>query len=208
MKKLNILLILFCLMLFSSCESKTKTVDTSSSLVNQLRSVQEKLIKTEAELNELKNSKQGISNSINKQAFPNRAESYLYFPLYDVSPSDSLEIKSYMAIEYSNTMEEKFSSLCKSMSRNFDGVSVVLHVINDVNGKKVAQVNLVDGTKFWTDYMQNDASARKIYRSLTETLLQREFALDWIDGVTFILNGKEFNISGAEMFKMITYRKK
>lgn len=212
MKKFFKYTILIMTLMITSCSASPKSSEPNAAvnlnMTSQLRNVQEKLIKTEAELNKLKSGIKLDNNSINKQAFPQRSESLVYFPLYttDVSRSN-LYVQSYIAIEYSKTLNEKFQILCSSLSNLFPEVKVELKEIKTEGGKKIAVVNLVDGTKLWIDQFMNKPFIDRTFDILTRNLLQREYALDWVDGVTFIYNGEKFTLPGTESYQAVTYRK-
>lgn len=95
---------------------------------------------------------------------------------------------------------------------NFDGLPIEVTEIKDVNGKKIAIVDLrEDESKevgWMSAYFQGSTGGLMTANSLTETFLQRELSKDipWIDGIQILYEGQVTETEHMPSLGTIVYR--
>ena len=113
---------------------------------------------------------------------------------YKLIPS----VERLISIPKNESIEKKISTLLDSVSRNnFHNLKIeVLSIIETTDGKKSLLVNLKENPGFkipdslgsyrtWYDFFQGSMGGEQTTIILIESILQREFAGDWIDEVEF-----------------------
>lgn len=90
----------------------------------------------------------------------------------------------------------------------FQGVQVTVKGIQDINGKKIALIDLKDGSQKWEyTYFQGTMEGLSSETSLIDGFLQKGMKGPWIDGVKFTLNGKDIvTTAHVERLMNINYR--
>jgi len=122
------------------------------------------------------------------------------------------EVSEEINIPKDKNLQEKLSLIAQKLSElQFNNLPIEVLKIEDVNGKKIAKVNLKEDSnneKGWAKlYMQGSTGGNITSISLAETLLQKEYKGEWIDGVEFLYNGKKCEFQHAENLANIIYRK-
>lgn len=119
---------------------------------------------------------------------------------YKLIPS----IERLISVPQNDSLDKKISTLLDSVSKyNFNSLEIeVLSINKSAEGKKFLLVNLKENPGFmipdslgnyrnWYDFFQGSMRGEQTTIILTESVLQREFAGDWIDEVEFYYqNGK------------------
>ncbi len=118
--------------------------------------------------------------------------------------------KGELAIDASLSLKEKIQALADNLSKNlFNALPIQVKEITEVNGKKIAIINLKEDTKgtsdmTWIgDYFQGSAGAEMTETSLEETLLQRGNTAEWIDGITILYNDEDLILDHIELGRVI-----
>lgn len=89
----------------------------------------------------------------------------------------------------------------------FDGKTINLKDIETINNKKIAVIDLGKDKDYWNQRMQGSLGGEITEYTLIENVLQREYKGYWIDGVKFILDGKQVQeAQHAEKLTQTTYR--
>lgn len=93
-------------------------------------------------------------------------------------------------------------------SKVFQGVQVTVKGIQNTNGKKIALIDLKDGSQKWEyTYFQGAMGGMSSETSLIDGFLQKGVKGSWIDGVKFTLNGKDVvTTAHVERLMNINYR--
>lgn len=111
-----------------------------------------------------------------------------------------------------NTLAEKMSEL------QFDSLPIIVTEIKDVNGKKVAVIDLSenkDNTKdengsfvnpSWYEYFQGSTGGSITEHTLITTMLQSDYTGEWIDGVQFTYEGESAETAHTPLLGQINYR--
>jgi len=132
------------------------------------------------------------------------------FTTIEVFDSTSLSYKLIPSVERlisipkNGTIEKKISTLLDSVSNNnFHNLKIeVLSINENPEGKKSLLVNLKENPGFsipdslgnyrnWYDFFQGSMRGEQTTIILIESLLQREFAGNWIDEVKFYYQNEE-----------------
>ncbi len=128
------------------------------------------------------------------------------FPIYGLDEQAMhRDINFWIKIPQDLNLFEKLELLVKKLSiYQFERLPIIIQEIKAINGKKIVTINLFDLyharwkkspklVKRWYDYFQGSAGSRFACTALIETLLQREYELEWIDGVKFLYEGEPFS---------------
>jgi hypothetical protein len=108
------------------------------------------------------------------------------------------EIKRYISIPKSNSLDGKIKTLLDSISKDsFNNLAIKsLGVTRDSHGLKLLKVNLLETSGFkipdslgnyrtWYDFFQGSSGGLETTLTLTESILQRDYKGEWIDKVEF-----------------------
>ena len=118
----------------------------------------------------------------------------IYTSNIDTGASENHSIVSVLKLLPIN---KKMSHLALKLSNeNFQGKPIVLKEIVIEEGKKIAYFDLQDKNKDisspdnWYSSFQGSTGAQLTLNSIVDTLLQKEFKGDWIDGINLTYNGQ------------------
>lgn len=118
----------------------------------------------------------------------------IYTSNIDTGASESHSTVSVLKLVPIN---KKMSHLAIKLSDEiFQGKPIVLKEIVIEEGKKIAYFDLQDKSKDisspdnWYSSFQGSAGAQSTLNSIVNTLLQKEFQGDWIDGIKLTYNGE------------------
>ncbi len=116
----------------------------------------------------------------------------IYTSNIDTGASENHSIVSVLKLLPIN---KKMSHLALKLSNEiFQGKPIVLKEIVIEEGKKIAYFNLQDknkdisSTDNWYSSFQGSTGAQLTLNSIVDTLLQKEFKGDWIDGINLTYN--------------------
>ncbi len=125
---------------------------------------------------------------------------------------NSLEPNESSTIEVNETLtlEDKIKALAKELSeKKFDKLTIEVKSIDNVDGKKVATINLTDsGTKKWVQKFQGSTGGAVTENTLIENFLQsnNKSKGEWIDGVKFLYNNEKIEYQHVEDLSTTKYR--
>ena len=95
----------------------------------------------------------------------------------------------------------------------FQGKPIVLKEIVVEEGKKIAYFNLQDKNKDisspdnWYSSFQGSTGAQSTLNFIVDTLLQKEFKGDWIDGINLTYNGQYIEFDHISFENIVYWRK-
>ena len=111
-------------------------------------------------------------------------------------------------------INKKMSHLALKLSNeNFQGKPIVLKEIVIEEGKKIAYFDLQDKNKDisspdnWYSSFQGSTGAQSTLNSIVDTLLQKEFKGDWIDGINLTYNGQYIEFDHISFENIVYWRK-
>lgn len=126
----------------------------------------------------------------------------------DVNSGEKIVIGS-LKLDESKSIEDKLNLLLKEISKlSFDNAPIKLTKMQN----NVAYIDLSEGVNknYWsTGYFQGSTGGSITTYTLTESILQRNYKGQWIDGVCFSYEGKtdmEFDHLGMDFFGNIISR--
>lgn len=126
----------------------------------------------------------------------------------DVNSGEKIVIGS-LKLDESKSIEDKLNLLLKEISKlSFDNAPIKLTKMQN----NVAYIDLSEGENknYWsTGYFQGSTGGSITTYTLTESILQRNYKGQWIDGVCFSYEGKtdmEFDHLGMDFFGNIISR--
>ena len=117
--------------------------------------------------------------------------------IYSISNDDKLQIHSSIKVLKISPTDKKLSKLASALSKEiFSGKKIILVKIKSVDGKEIAYFDLQDKNEpvgsplNWNQSFQGSSGAYNTLTSITETLLQKDFPKNWIDGINLTYNGE------------------
>lgn len=116
------------------------------------------------------------------------------FSIYSKDPKTNEKVVlKKINIDDALPLEGKLSALAETLSvEAFEGTPIEVGQIKEEDGKKVVSVDL-KGKEAWNKFFQGTTGGALTQTALIDTFLQREFKGEWIDGVTFTLDGEQIN---------------
>jgi len=204
-KKLSILLIALCILsgALYGCGNSGKKEKSQSTQANKEQS--------QTQVNKDKSQNTQPNNEQTKQDTP-KVENETFI-IYDGNiDTYKKEAKGEISIPKDKGIQEKLEAIAKKLSEvNFNNLPIEVLKIETVNGKKIAKINLKEDSKnqkqWFQSYMQGSAGGSITSVSLIETLLQKEYKGQWIDGIEFSYEGKKCEFEHAYDLTEIVYRK-
>lgn len=203
--------ICLCLLFFTGCSNTLK--NENANLTREVDSLKTKNQDLEKKVNELTEKvKKYEEKSITEEIYP------IYTANIDTY---KIEIQSYVHIKKDQVLINKITALSKTLSENsFNNLPIEVLNIEEKNGKSIAVINLKEskenqgvndysklkGYSWATKYFQGSTGGTITSKSLIETILQKEYAGEWIDGVKFLYNNKDIDFEHVPDLANINYR--
>ena len=135
-----------------------------------------------------------------------------YYPIYamDVDSTQRITV-SFVGIERTSDLNGRLEEVAKALAADvFEGLTISLKDVATVEGKEVATFNLKDASgtgKTWGEsYFQGSTGGSATIMALTETLLQKDYKGEWIDGVKFLYEDQAIEFEHVESLGEIYYR--
>lgn len=203
--------ICLCSLFFTGCSNSLKNENTNlTKEVDSLKAKNQDLEKKVSELTE----------KVKKYEVKSTTEEI--YPIYTANiDTYKIEIKSYSYIKKDEVLLNKITSLCKILSENlFNNLPIEVLNIEERNGKSIAVINLKEseenqgindysklkGYAWATKYFQGSTGGTITSKTLIETILQRAYTGEWIDGVKFLYNNKDIDFEHVPDLADINYR--
>lgn len=117
--------------------------------------------------------------------------------------------KSYEIVPKNLDIESKLNIIADCLSENFFGGKIIkIKEIKEIQGKKIAFINLIDKEekRTWSSSFQGSTGGLITTTQLT-SFLQSEYEGQWIDGVKFLYEGKDIAFQHVPELNEIIYRK-
>ncbi|MBB6716133.1 hypothetical protein [Clostridium gasigenes] len=204
----------------TGCSSKQLT-GVKKEEVNKTEVKKEETNKTEVEKREVREPE------VKKQEVKEPEVEVDYFNIYR-SNIDTYEKEIKIKKSVPKTTEKdprmyQLRHIVYSLSKNcFSGLPIEFIRIENVNGKDIAIINLkerkenegivdydklkVKGQTWSWSYLQGSTGGKITTVSLEETILQREYNGNWIDGVEFLYNDKKIQMQHVPRLGDVIYR--
>lgn len=145
------------------------------------------------------------------------------FSIYTMD-ADSMSIKEISNIELSKdlSLDNKLKELSKALSEKvFEGLPIEVKSIDNINGKKIATINLEENAtnknvtsnadlkkpNWVANKLQGSTGGEVSESSLLETFLQVKYKGEWIDGVKFLYKNEPIEFEHTPNLSGIQYRK-
>jgi len=109
-------------------------------------------------------------------------------------------------VEVDASLDEKLTKLTAELSRKVFKLPMVYKGIEDVFGQSIAVIDLMESDKeaaevSWNGlYFQGSTGGMVTSVSLTETILQKDYLGDWVDGVKFLYEGKKVDFEHVGLY--------
>lgn len=160
-----------------------------------------------------------IINFRNDKAF---TDENLILPIFTANINTyKQEVKYYVTIPKKLPMEEQLYLLVNKLSQYcFNGLPIEILDIKDIEGKKIAIIDLKEfsinqgvedpdkliGSTWKAYYFQGTAAGIITSYQLVDTLLQKDYGGEWIDGVQFLYEGEDIDFEHVLGLSDIHYR--
>ncbi|KOA18560.1 hypothetical protein CLHOM_34620 [Clostridium homopropionicum DSM 5847] len=203
--------ICLCLLFFTGC---------SNSLKNENANLSKEIDSLKAKNQDLEKKVSELTEKVKKYEEKNITEDI--YPIYTANiDTYKREIHSYVNINKDEIMMNKITALSKALSENFfNNLPIEVLNIEQKNGKSIAVINLneskenqgvndyskLKGYTWATKYFQGSTGGTITSKTLIETILEREYTGEWIDGVKFLYNNKDIDFEHVPDLANINYR--
>lgn len=206
--------------ILSGCSTSLK--EENAALNKEIAALNEKntaLEKSIADLNKQLEDQKYLNDLSAMPAFSNDSNIY---PIYSADLSTyEIEKDAYIYISEETPLKQKLNILAEALSQlYFSGLPIEVVRIESIDNKKVAVVNLKEAPenrgktdpkdtkgKTWAfQYMQGSTGGTITQTELIETMLQRQYQWEWVDGVRFLYEGGVCDYEHAYSLKDINYR--
>ncbi|TDT45756.1 hypothetical protein [Fonticella tunisiensis] len=213
-------LILLISMLITGCSNSLKSENLE--LKNEIEEVKEKNAILETTINNLKNQlkEQEAKMASEKER---KFESENIYTIY-TADINTYEKKAgeYIYISNETPLKQKLDILVNALSEiYFKNLPIEVVKIEELDKKKIAVINLKEskenkgvtdvskmkGDTWATGFFQGSAGGAITSTQLIETILQREYRGQWIDGVRFLYNNGNCDFEHAPNLAKVNYRK-
>lgn len=140
-------------------------------------------------------------------------ENHEVFKIYsaDDMTGEKLVVGDVRVKEDAN-LEEKLTELTAALSKKVFKLPMVYKGIEDVFGQKIAVIELMESEKGDSDvswkslYFQGSTGGMMTSVSLTETILQKDFTGEWVDGAKFLYEGEHIDFEHVSDLYGTKYR--
>jgi septal ring factor EnvC (AmiA/AmiB activator) len=212
---------------FSGCSNALK--ESNASLNSELTSIKQKNSELEKKVSDLTSENQKLNDQIkaleSNDSLVNESMAKSKDNVYPVCTANSdtyeKEVHLWIYIDEKSSIKNKLEVLSKTLSKVYFGdLPIEVSQIKDVDGKKVAVINLKESSEnqkikeasnfkspSWAlNYFQGSAGGSMTTASLVETILQRDYKGSWIDGVVFKYNNQTIEYEHVPDLNKIIYR--
>ena len=206
--------------IFTGCSNSLK--DENITLSKEVNVNKEKNMALEKTINDLNNRlrEQELKDSTKEE--PTFKDKSNFYPIYSANINTyKKQIDAYIFIPKEIELKQKLNSLAKILTEvYFDNLPIQIVNFEDINKKKIVVVNLnetlenqgiLDSSKLkgytWYKYFQGSTGGTITSTRLIETILQRDYSGQWIDGVKFLYNNKVCNFDHTPDLSNVNYRK-
>ncbi|WP_244833070.1 hypothetical protein [Clostridium sp. BJN0001] len=192
-------LIISSLFLISCTSNKNLATDTSSESNDISESTEES---SPAADNKSKSEEKDDTKVAEK-----KVSLYIY-----TEDANSMELQQSKAIEINEnaSLSDKLKYLADGISKNnFDSLPIEVKSIDKVGDKTIATINLKDPSNkknAWYQMLQGSTGGQITSDTLIETFIQTKYKGEWIDGVTFLMNGAKIEAEHAPTLSDTVYR--
>lgn len=157
---------------------KAKEIESLNQQITDLKGKLESLTSTQAITNAADTTQPAVENKTME-----------YFPVYSKDPN-TMEPYTlcYIGIDPSKDLKGKLDEITSKLSRISFRYNEMTYDIVDQDGKKILKVNLIDKANWETIFAGSTGGSINSY-TLVNTLLQKEYKGEWIDGVSFTADG-------------------
>lgn len=195
-----------------SCGSDKKTPDSNSnSSSSSVTDTTQPSTDTESKNEDKKETENKTETESKPQSDANETDSKIKFSIYAID-ENSLEPNevSSISLDSNLSLNDKLTKLSSAISKaNFDGLKLEVKSIDNVDGKKVATINLADsGDKTWVPKFQGSTGGQVTANTLIENFLQSNNKSngEWIDGVKFLYNNESIEYDHVSELSQIHYK--
>lgn len=219
-RKLLLAVVLMLSVAITGCSSNlttskpTEDTNTTESTDNKKEesSVEEK--------SEIKEEQEKIPSTENKVPTENTVTKDT-LSIYSENPNTmEIEQNSTIQVNKNDSLNSKLSQLANAISKsNFNGLPIEVKSIDNIDGKKVATINLTEASNNkgitnpselkspnWRSNFQGSAGGQITSDTLLETFLQIKYKGEWIDGVRFLYENENIEFEHVSNLSEIQYR--
>lgn len=204
----------------SGCSNSLK--EENSTLSKEIALLKEKNAALEKSVADLNKSLEDQKNLNDTSAEPVFSSNSNIHPIYIANNNTyKIEKNAYIYISEETPLKQKLDILADALSEAyFSSLPIEVLRIEELDKKKIAVVNLKEASenkgktdpkdikgKTWAfQYMQGSTGGTVTQTTLIETMLQREYQGEWVDGVKFLYEGGVCAFEHANSLQDINYR--
>lgn len=120
------------------------------------------------------------------------------FKVYTLDVNDTDKVLEFSKVELkeNTTVEEKLKELCSALEKDYFKDKNAKIEFKSIDEKNIATINLVNKDA-WSQHFQGSTGGMISQATIVETLLQKDYAGKWIDGLNVIVDGT----TGDDLFE-------
>jgi outer membrane murein-binding lipoprotein Lpp len=212
-------------LLFSGCTTKAGTGteipqlnEKIAALEVQVKGLEEENAALEAAVRTLEEAKTVLTRELEALKSggtvtePGSSVPVEYYPIYamDVDSMQRITV-SFTGIERTRNLRGKLEEVSRALSSEvFEKLTIDLKEVTTIDGKEIATFNLKDVPgieKAWGEiYFQGSTGGSATIMALTDTLLQKDYQGEWVDGVKFLYEDQAIEFEHVESLGETFYR--
>lgn len=186
--KLGILITMLSLMLVGCSSNVSKKPEAN---ISNGSDVEENIGSTNKEDNKNKDDE-------NQENETTQVEETVDFKIYTLDANDTDKVLEFNNVELKkdSTIEEKLKELCAILEKEYFKDENAKIVFKSIDENNIATIDLVNKDA-WNQHFQGSTGGMISQATIVETLLQREYSGEWIDGLNVVVDGS----TGEELFE-------
>lgn len=165
-------------------------------------------VKDDEQNNEIKENEEENNNTEQENTSEEEAKENFTIYTLDVNDTDKKIGFKDIELDKDDTVEEKFKELCVALEKEYFKDENAKIVFKSIDENNIATIDLVNKDA-WSQHFQGSTGGMISQGTIVETLLQRDYAGEWIDGLNVVVDGSnEEELFEHAPFIEIFYRNK
>jgi len=201
-KKLILATILMLSFTLVSCSSKSDDKNNNEALTKP--TVEDNSNSSENSDVDNKDNNEDEDKATDEASEPEEKLSLYTIDENTLEPNESSTFDTKISSPLQTKIEELSSVISKEF---FEGLPIEVKSIDDVDGKKIATINLSDSEGLsWIPKFQGSLGGQITSNTLIENFLQVNYKGEWIDGVKFLYNDAPIEYDHVYKLSEVQYR--
>lgn len=130
-------------------------------------------------------------NDSSKEKEPQKEVENIDLKIYTADIDDTEKIVEFktVTLKEDSTVEDKLKELCAYLEKEYFKDEKAKIVVESIDDKGIATINLVS-QEDWHQHFQGSTGGLISQATIVETLLQRDYSGEWINGLNVLIDGE------------------